>query len=85
MMFGCCSLAAVSEPALELRVAGVAWHEDLDRDCRPVQLPTREHPGEPALAEQPLDVIGADGAADEVGVRRRRVGHVGLYKPVSAV
>src|SRR2546422_6659380 len=43
----------------------------------------RSHPGEPALAEQPLDVVGADGAADEVGVRRGREGHVGLYKPVS--
>src|SRR2546422_6981995 len=44
----------------------------LFRSRRPVQLPTREHPGEPALAEQPLDVVGADGAADEVGVRDRK-------------
>src|SRR5213076_511206 len=42
----------VAEPALELGVAGIARHEDLDRDRRPVQLPTREHPGEPALAER---------------------------------
>src|SRR2546430_10025143 len=27
-------------------------HEDLDGDGAPVQLATREHPGEPALAEQ---------------------------------
>src|SRR2546427_5466125 len=68
-------LGLVPEPALELQVAGVAGLQDLDRDRCPVQFPTDEHPCEPTLAEQALEVVGADGAADEV---RGRVGHEGL-------
>jgi len=68
-------LGLVPEPALELQVAGVAGLQDLDRDGCPVQFPTDEHPCEPTLAEQALEVVGADGAADEV---RGRVGHEGF-------
>src|SRR5437773_516444 len=68
-------LGLVPEPALELQVAGVAGLQDLDRDGCPVQFPTNEHPCEPTLAEQALEVVGADGAADEV---RGRVGHEGF-------
>src|SRR5205814_180856 len=68
-------LGFVPEPALELAVTGVARHQDFDGHRGPVQLPTREHPGEPALPEQALEVVRADGAADEVGGPNGRVSH----------
>ena len=74
-------LGLVAEPDLELRVAGIARHQDLHRDRGAVQLPSDEHPGVPTLTERALDVVGADRAADEVGRGGRggeRVGHEGF-------
>jgi len=67
----------VPKAALELQVAGVAGHQDFDRDGGPVQLPTREHPGEPALSQQTLEVVGTDRAADQVGRGGGAGGRVG--------
>src|SRR6185295_8406828 len=71
----------VAEPALELAVAGVARHQDLDGDGGPVQLPTSEHPSEAALPEQTLEVVGADGPAEQVGGGGGCVGHEGFTNP----
>ena len=71
----CRGLGLVAEAALELRVAGVARHEHLHGDRTAVELAAAEHPREATLAEQALEVVGADGAADQVGGRGGRVGH----------
>jgi len=66
-------LGLVAKPDLELGVGCVAGLQDLDRHRSPVELPPDEQPGEAALAEQALEVVGADRVIDEVG---GCVGHV---------
>jgi len=71
-------LALVAEPGLEGGVPGVARFKDLHRDRRPIPLAAHEYPGDPSLAYQALEEVGAKGLAHEIG---GRVGHVsGLYK-----
>src|SRR5213079_2438803 len=62
-------LGLVAKPDLERGVGPVAGLQDLDRYRRAVELAADEHPGESALAEQALELVGADGAADQVGGR----------------
>ena len=74
-------LTLVAEPARELRIPGVAGLQHLYRDGGAVRLPAHEHPGEPALTEQTLEVVGAEGLADEIG---RCIRH-GLYKGAGSI
>ena len=67
---GC--LRLVAEARLELWVARIPRLQHFDGDRRPVGLATGEHPGEAALAEQSLQLVGAERVADEIGWR---VGH----------
>ena len=60
-------LALVAKPALELGIAGIAGLQDLDGHGGPVLLAPDERPGEPPLAEEALQGVGAKGLTDEVG------------------
>src|SRR2546425_6405879 len=59
-------LALVAKAALELRIAGIAGLQNLDRDRRAIRLPADERPGEAPLAKEALQGIGAEATPDEI-------------------
>ena len=76
--------ALVPKPRLEVGIAGVARLQHLHRDRRAVGFPSDEDPRETALADESLQVVGAERSADEIGGRAGHGAYVGALQRARA-